>query len=102
MDAKKRAFIGKLKSEDVKDLQRFEVLERKMDTVADMVYREALLHKDNSLGLYGTIFYAAMLVMIKTERLAEPKTEKEKEDWPRQIAFIKDMIESEAKRRGVI
>jgi|GEM_PF-4495222 len=102
MNAKKRAYIGKLKPEDVKDLRRFEILERKMDTVADTVYRTALRHKDNSLGLYGTIFYAAMLVMVKTEQLAKPKTEKEKKDWPQQIAFIKDMIEGEAKKRGVI
>lgn len=87
--------------DSAEDLRRFEMLDASAEAVAKEVYAAALLHKDNSLGLYGAIFYAAMMVLVKAERLAEPKTALEKRERERQVAFIKDLLEANMIRRGV-
>lgn len=99
-NAEKQGYRERL-GDSAEDLRRFEMLDASAEAVAKEVYAAALLHKDNSLGLYGAIFYAAMMVLVKAERLAQPKTAREKRERERQIAFIKKVLASDMIRRGV-
>ena len=80
----------------------FDVLEERTDSIARDVYEAALYYKEDAVGLYGAIMYAAVKILVKTERLAEPKTEAERQEKERQVAFITDLIyRGKAKRAAV-
>ncbi|UTC65242.1 hypothetical protein E4O00_03535 [Treponema sp. OMZ 788] len=76
-------------------------LEARTDSIARDVYDTALIYKDDALGLYGAIMYAAIKILVKTERLAEPKTEAERLLREKQVSFITDLICREHERRGL-
>ena len=79
----------------------FDELEARTDSIARDVYDAALIYKDDAVGLYGAIMYATMKIMIKTERLAKPKTEAERLAREKQVSFITDLIIRDHERRGL-
>lgn len=79
----------------------FEELEARTDSIARDVYDMALIYKDDEVGLYGVIMYAAIKILVKTERLAEPKTEAERQAREKQVSFITDLICKEHAKRGL-
>lgn len=46
--------------------------------------------------------YAAVKILVKTERLAEPKTEAERQEKERQVAFITDLIYRDKAKRAAV
>ena len=79
----------------------FDELEARTDSIARDVYDTALIYKDDAVGLYGAIMYAAIKILVKTERLAEPKTEAERLAREKQVSFITDLIIRDNERRGL-
>lgn len=79
----------------------FDELEARTDSIARDVYDTALIYKDDAVGLYGAIMYATMKIMIKTERLAKPKTEAERLAREKQVLFMADLISRECERGGL-
>lgn len=79
----------------------FDELEARTDSIARDVYDAALIYKDDAVGLYGAIMYATMKIMIKTERLAKPKTEAERLAREKQVSFMADLISRECERGGL-
>ena len=79
----------------------FDELEARTDSIARDVYDTALIYKDDDVGLYGAIMYAAIKILVKTERLAEPKTEAERLAKEKQVSFITDLIIRDHERRGL-
>ncbi len=79
----------------------FDELEARTDSIARDVYDTALIYKDDAVGLYGAIMYAAIKILVKTERLAEPKTEAERLAREKQVSFITDLIYKEHAKRGL-
>lgn len=79
----------------------FDELEARTDSIARDVYNTALIYKDDAVGLYGAIMYAAIKILVKTERLAEPKTEAERLAREKQVSFITDLICKEHAKRGL-
>lgn len=86
---------------DVQELD-FQALEERTDSIARDVYEAALYYKEDAVGLYGAIMYAAVKILVKTERLAEPKTEAERQEKERQVAFITDLIYRDKAKRAAV